>query len=80
MAVCSFVFLLAGVVATYWVSIAKYGSQEVMGNGVTFLWVLILAVVIGLGLAVLGIPLGILLTKRIRWFQVSNKDDVSVSS
>ena len=68
MAVCSFVFLLVGIVATYWVSIAKYGSKEVFENSVTFLWVLILAVVIGIVSAVLSIPVGILLTKRIRWF------------
>ncbi len=71
-AVCSLVFFIVGVLGTFKVNLLIYGFEEFNGNAGAGFAVLLEGVFIGLILAVCGVPISIVLSRRIPWFRISN--------
>jgi hypothetical protein len=69
---CCLVLFVAGLLATFKVNLLIYGVEKFNGNAGAGLAVLIEGIFAGLILAVCGIPLSIIVTKRLPWFRVSN--------
>jgi hypothetical protein len=69
---CCLVLFVAGLLATFKVNLLIYGVEEFNGNAGAGFAVLTEGIFVGFILAVGGIPLSIILTKRLPWFRVSN--------
>jgi hypothetical protein len=69
---CCLVLFVSGLVGTFDVNLLIYGVEEFNGNAGAGFAVLIEGIFAGLVLAVCGIPLSIIVTKRLLWPWVSN--------
>jgi hypothetical protein len=69
---CSLAIFIAGVLGTFHVNLLIYGADELNGNAGAGFAVLLEGICIGFILAVGGIPVSIVLSKRISWFRPSN--------
>jgi hypothetical protein len=66
-ACASFAMFLVGLLGTFWVSYAIYGEKKV-NDTVSGYAILVVGVFVGIALGIAGIPLSIILSRRIKWF------------
>ena len=69
LAACSLLLFIVGVLATFKINVLIYGVEEFNGNAGPGFAVLLEGVLIGVILAVCGVPLAIFLAKRIPWLR-----------